>query len=211
MAAIPALAGSHQNRPAHDLPCPRRRTIGTPPSRSGLCSPREAPWGGPRPHVESRQPSLGRAVQLPDQLHGLLAEHGPGTGPSGPPALTQTAASLTVPYGFCSYCSQERSADPPPPRFGAKMATNRSALLASGLRWPPGDICLRRAAAVPQGASRWGGCGPQSGFNPTAFQASVQAQAERQDSSHTAQLGMDARPIFRWIQSFSFWSTACAP
>nr|CAI9713151.1 unnamed protein product [Rangifer tarandus platyrhynchus] len=91
------------------------------------------------------------------------------------------------------------------------MATNRSAVLASGPRWPPGDICLRGAAAVPQGASHWGGCGPRSGFSPTAVQASVQAQAERQDSSHAAQLGMDARPIFRWIQSFSFWSTACAP
>lgn len=115
------------------------------------------------------------------------------------------------PTAFAPIVPKSAVRTPPPPRFGAKTATNRSALLASGLRWPPGDICLRRAAAVPQGASRWGGCGPQSGFNPTAFQASVQAQAERQDSSHAAQLGMDARPIFRRIQSFSFWSTACAP
>lgn len=115
---IPALAGNHKTDLPTTFPYPRRRTIGTPPSRSGLCSPREAPWGGPRPHVESGQPSLGRAVQLPDQLHGLLAEHGPGTWPFGPPALTQTAASLTGPFGFRSYCSQERSADPASAPFG---------------------------------------------------------------------------------------------
>lgn len=166
MAATPALAGSHQNRPAHDLPTTmegnHRHTRHPAPG----CAAREEPWGGPRPHVESRQPSLGRAVQLPDQLHGLLAEHGPGTGPFGPQALSQSATSLfpTASAPIVLRRAQCR------PRLRPVLAPKWRLIGEHGR--PPGYGGRQgtfASAVQPQcgRASPWGGCGPQSGFSPT--------------------------------------------
>lgn len=103
-----------------------------------------------------------------------------------------------------------RSADPASARLGAKMATNRSALPASGLRWRPGDLpprCSRSAArSLAVGRLR-----ASVGQPHLTVQASVKLRLSGRTALHAAQLRMGARPIVRWIQSFSFWLTVCVP
>ena len=159
-------AGSRRNQPGH---IHRGEPRAHPPSRPGCTAPREATPGrrppARRPHVEGRQPSLGRAVQLADQLHGPLAEHGGRAGPYRPPALRQTAADQALRFQLLQVLDARGR-----PRLRAalapKHATNRSALPASRLRRRPRDICLCCAAAVPQGAPHLGGCGSWCGFSP---------------------------------------------
>ena len=173
---------------------PQRSALGTtPPSRwkqAAFPRPRGAA-PGPAPWPSRRTWPRHRALWTPG---------------------SQPKCHLTISYCFGSYCSQARAVPtPPPPHFGAKIATNRRTLPASGLRWPPGNICLRGAAAVRQSVSL-GRLRASVRLRPhPAVQASVQAQAERQDSSHAAQLVMGALSIVRWIQSFSFWLTVCVP
>lgn len=169
VAATPALAGSHRNRPAHDLPPTtegnHRNTRHPAP---GCAAPEKRP--GEDPALTLKAGSLPSAARCSSRTSSMAFSQNmvPAPGPldhrlstKGPPHCSLRLLLLLFPGA--------RSADPASARFGAKMATNRSALPASGLRWRPGDICLRGAAAVPQGASQWGGCGPQSGFRPTSL------------------------------------------
>ena len=211
MAVSPALAGSHQNRPAHDLPTTmegnHRHTRHPAP---GCAAPEKRP--GEDPALTLKAGSLPSAARCSSRTSSMAFSQNMAQVRALWTPGSQPKCHLTISYCFGSYCSQARAVPtPPPPHFGAKIATNRRTLPASGLRWPPGDICLRGAAAVRQSVSL-GRLRASVRLRPhAAVQASVQAQAERQDSSHAAQLGMGALSIVRWIQSFSFWLTVCVP
>lgn len=77
------------------------------------------------PHIEGRQLPFRRAVQLADQFHGFLAEHGGRfllLQPCQLPALTPKRYLRSGPSHSFSSKSYSARLSPPPPLFGAKQS-----------------------------------------------------------------------------------------